>query len=69
MNLQDVDFTILSVGEALDMLKALKKPGLEPLIRWVAQGHAYTLGSQHVRVALADAERNVERLTRESEQR
>lgn len=61
MHLEDVDFRNLSAGEAIDKIKALNKPGLKPLIRWIAQGYIFPLASQQVRVVIADGEREVER--------
>lgn len=67
MNLEDVDFRNLDALGMIETLKSLGKPGLDPLIRLIAMGHAYENSNHVTRIAIADGEREVERLIRQFE--
>jgi len=60
--LQDVDFRNYDPLEMIEILKFYKKPGLEPLIDWLARGYAGWKANDQVRLAIADGEREAERL-------
>lgn len=60
--LQDVDFRNYDPIEMIEILKFYKKPGLEPLIYWLAKGYAGWKANDMVRLSIADGEREAERL-------
>jgi hypothetical protein len=62
--LQDVDFRNYDPIEMVEILKFYKKPGLEPLIHWVARGYAGWKANDQARIAIADGEREAERLAK-----
>jgi hypothetical protein len=66
MNLEDVDFRNLDPLETIKKLRSFGKPGLEPLVLWIARGYAYDKANHAVRVSIADGEREAEGLIRQA---
>ena len=62
MHLEEVDFRELSVAEAVEKLRSFGKPGLEPLVEWVANGYAYLHAVMGARDSFAHWEREAKRL-------
>lgn len=60
--IENIDFTVCDPIEMIQILKSFKKPGLEPLIHWIARGYASFKANDAARIAIADGEREAERL-------
>lgn len=67
MTINDIDFRNYTGEEALHFLRSTGRPEFLPLIRWIARGLAYEDSNRAVRVAIAEAERQVEKVTKEAE--
>lgn len=61
-HLEEIDFTNLDPLEMLGRIKAFNRPNLKPLIRLLAQGYAFDKSNHMARIAIADGEREAEKL-------
>lgn len=61
-HLEEIDFTNLDPLEMLGRIKAFNRPNLEPLVRLLAQGYAFDKSNHMARIAIADGEREAQKL-------
>lgn len=64
MKLDDIDSRNHTAEEVLDLLIKMQNPKHSMLITWISRAIAYQKLNQVVRVAIADSEREVEKLRR-----
>lgn len=65
VHLEDVDFNNMDPVQMINHLKSRNRPNLAPLIRWIARGHAYDKSNHMARIAIADGEREAEKIVKE----
>lgn len=60
--LDNIDFRNLTKREAKELILDAHDPKTEPLARWIAESIAWTERTYQIRVAIAEGERDVEKM-------
>jgi hypothetical protein len=69
MKIDDIDFRNYAGEEAIKLLSDLGRPEIKPLILWIARGVAFEQANYGSRLAIADAERVVEKVMQEAREK